>query len=335
MTDDGWGVTEGESDSAQVSEIISAEDLDSTSEEVESTISSSSNSGLHRRSRKLVTMMPIDENSSLFLAATRESDEVQKVSEPKATAHSRMKHTQPASTPSHFQIRKSPLSSDAIFNQASPNSYFFFFWRFLFVLYHLLSHAGLFNLCLVILIAVNSRLIIENLMKYGLLIQAGFWFSSRLTLPVFPISALLVEKLKLYTPISEKKIIMRCLPVQFVATLYLIITTAGILYPGYVIHRVQSAVLSGLILILIVVTGWMKLVSYAHTNADQPATPETAAKVEYPKNINFRNMAYFMMAPTLCYQLSYPRSNTVRKGWVLRQIGKLLVFVGLMGFITE
>jgi diacylglycerol O-acyltransferase-1 len=149
--------------------------------------------------------------------------------------------------------------------------------------------------------------------QYGLLIQTGFWFSSRslkdwpllmcgLTLPVFPVSALLVEKLKLYTPISEK----------FVATLYLIITTAGILYPGYVIHRVQSAVLSGLILILIAVTGWMKLVSYAHTNADvralikagmKPATPETAAKVEYPENINFRNMAYFMMARTLCYQV--------------------------------
>ncbi|CAK9870218.1 unnamed protein product [Sphagnum jensenii] len=188
------GGGEGESDSAQVSEIISAEDLDSTSEEVESTISSSSNSGLHRRSRKLATMMSVDENNSLLSAAARESDEVQKVSKPKATAHSRMKHTQPASTPSHFQIRKSPLSSDAIFNQ---------------------SHAGLFNLCLVILIAVNNRLIIENLMKYGLLIQAGFWFSSRslkdwpllmcgLTLPVFPISALLVEKLKLYTPISEK-----------------------------------------------------------------------------------------------------------------------------------
>ncbi|KAH9558440.1 hypothetical protein CY35_06G008900 [Sphagnum magellanicum] len=89
-------------------------------------------------------MMSVDENSSLLSTAARESDEVQKVSEPKATAHSRMKHTQPASTPSHFQIRKSPLSSDAIFNQ---------------------SHAWLFNLCLVILITVNSRLIIENLMK--------------------------------------------------------------------------------------------------------------------------------------------------------------------------
>ncbi|CAM6068637.1 unnamed protein product [Sphagnum tenellum] len=166
-TDAVIGGGEGDSDSSQVSEIISAEDLDSTSEEVESTISSSSNSGLHRRSRKL------------------------------------------------------------------------------------------FNLCLVILIAVNSRLIIENLMKLKViegLASTDVW----LTLPLFPISALLVEKLKLYTPVSEK----------FVATLYLIITTAGIFYPRYVIHRVQSVVLSGLILILIAVTGWMKLVSYAHTNAD-------------------------------------------------------------------
>ncbi|CAK9197947.1 unnamed protein product [Sphagnum troendelagicum] len=72
----GGGVAEGESDSAQVSEIILAEDLDSTSEEVESTISSSSNSGLHRRSRKLATMMSVDENSSLLSAAARESDKV-------------------------------------------------------------------------------------------------------------------------------------------------------------------------------------------------------------------------------------------------------------------
>ncbi|KAK1404241.1 hypothetical protein POM88_003846 [Heracleum sosnowskyi] len=31
------------------------------------------------------------------------------------------------------------------------------------------SHTGIFNLCIVVLVAVNSRLIIENLMKYGLL----------------------------------------------------------------------------------------------------------------------------------------------------------------------
>ncbi|CAK9231307.1 unnamed protein product [Sphagnum troendelagicum] len=93
---------EGESDSVQVSEIIWAEDLDGTFEEVESSISSNSNSRLHRRSQKLATMMSINENSSLLSAAVRESDEVQKVSELKVTGNSQMKHTQPASTPSHF-----------------------------------------------------------------------------------------------------------------------------------------------------------------------------------------------------------------------------------------
>ncbi|CAH2070411.1 unnamed protein product [Thlaspi arvense] len=48
------------------------------------------------------------------------------------------------SVPAHRWVRESPLGSDAIFKQ---------------------SHAGLFNLCVVFLIAVNSRLIIENLMK--------------------------------------------------------------------------------------------------------------------------------------------------------------------------
>ncbi len=75
----GGGVAKGESDSIQVSEIILAEDLDSTSEEVESTISNNSNSGLHRRSRKLATMMSVDENSSLLSAAVPESDKVQNV----------------------------------------------------------------------------------------------------------------------------------------------------------------------------------------------------------------------------------------------------------------
>lgn len=43
--------------------------------------------------------------------------------------------------------------------------------------------------------------------------------------------------------------------------------------------RVQSAMLSGLTLILIAVTGWMKLVSYAHTNADVRALLKAGEKV--------------------------------------------------------
>ncbi|KAF7806745.1 diacylglycerol acyltransferase [Senna tora] len=228
------------------------------------------------------------------------------------------------SCPAHRRVKESPLSSDKIFQQ---------------------SHAGLLNLCIVVLVAVNSRLIIENLIKYGWLIKYGFWFSSKslrdwplfmccLTLAIFPLVAFMVEKCAQQKQISEPVVI----------SLHIIITTASVLYPVLVILRCDSAFLSGVTLMLFACIVWLKLVSYAHTNSDLRALNELTEKgealpnnldMEYSYDVSFKSLAYFMVAPTLCYQPSYPRTASIRKGWVFRQVVKLIIFTGVMGFIIE
>ncbi len=77
--------------------------------------------------------------------------------------------------------------------------------------------------------------------------------------------------------------------------------------------------------------------SYAHVNWDyrqarrkgvvrpgergSPELPEgflESDPLQYPENITLKNLAYFAVAPTLCYQPAYPRNNRFRLKWLLR-----------------
>jgi len=52
------------------------------------------------------------------------------------------------------------------------------------------------------------------------------------------------------------------------------------------------------------------------------ASPNKKAKrlVQYPDNLNVKDLIYFFFAPTLCYELNFPRNDRIRKIFLLRRL---------------
>ncbi len=162
------------------------------------------------------------------------------------------------STPVHREPKYSPLSSERL-------------------LYS--SHAGLVNLVMIILVVNHCRLILENLLRYGVRVRAGFWVTALglrdapravpmvvcfLALAAFPLAANAIERAA--AAAARRGGGARAERVAGVAAGVNACAALGL--PIAVIHVTQAAPLPGFILLSAALVLWMKLVSYAHANAD-------------------------------------------------------------------
>eukprot|EP00980_Cylindrotheca_fusiformis_P028101 scaffold22580_cov210-Cylindrotheca_fusiformis.AAC.8 len=97
---------------------------------------------------------------------------------------------------------------------------------------------------------------------------------------------------------------------------------------------------------------WMKLLSYAHANQDyrylsrkdKDAFQTNLAiiddldtsdfNIEYPRNISLRNIYYFWLAPTLTYQIAFPKAPRVRPLRVLGLLLRMAIAISLFTFLA-
>jgi len=111
--------------------------------------------------------------------------------------------------------------------------------------------------------------------------------------------------------------------------------------PGYV---------SGSMLLIVSLVTWMKLVSYALVNRDlrgyylegintteeiSPDFLENDVLVSYPNNLTQSNLYYFLCAPTLVYQMNYPRTPKIRWYWLIGKVIQYLFCVCVMVIMVE
>lgn len=52
--------------------------------------------------------------------------------------------------------------------------------------------------------------------------------------------------------------------------------------------------------------------------------------VQYPDNLNLHDLFYFLMAPTLCYELNFPRTTRIRKRFLIKRILEVVVGVNIV-----
>lgn len=213
-----------------------------------------------------------------------------------------------------------------------------------------------------VLVAMNLRLIIENFMKYGVLIcikchdyrkqdiVLGLILSALVPCHLFV--AYLVEvtaaaaakgtvgRQKKTAEEKERDQQVFRSEWHYTAFLHTVNATLCLAVTSYVVYFYIHHPGIGTICQMHAIIVWLKNCSYAFTNRDlrlaylnpsaESGLPDLYASCPYPRNVTLENLAYFWMAPTLVYQPVYPRTKSIRWSFVAKRLAE---FCGLAVFI--
>lgn len=221
------------------------------------------------------------------------------------------------------------------------------------------NYRGVLNWCVVMLVLSNARLFLENLLRYGVLVDPVQVISLFLNDPYsWPAACLVIVSnvfivVALYTERQLSKgsfgelvgFLVHCINFAFMLT-----------FPAAVVLLVPSVTPVGGAFVLGAYTIlFLKLYSYKDVNlwcrelstlkakklARSLSCPSAQIsnggdrKVCYPGNLTIRDMYYFVFAPTLCYELNFPRSPNIRMSFLLRRLFEMLFFIQLLVGLTQ
>ncbi|VDN92247.1 unnamed protein product [Brugia pahangi] len=124
--------------------------------------------------------------------------------------------------------------------------------------------------------------------------------------------------------IMEKLMAWKWLNSQLAFAFYLCLFSLHIFIPAVVTWILQSYPLYSVLSLSTYVILFLKLISYVHTNYWYRCMNTTNRNLKkmlpsYPRNLTLQNLYYFIFAPTLCYELQFPRTNGRRKSFILKR----------------
>lgn len=246
------------------------------------------------------------------------------------------------------------------------------------------NYRGLLNLCFIILVLSNVRVALENVIKYGILVDPIQWVLLVYNMPntrpiflllfgsaLFPLMSFILERFLLVKRLISNTSGAICSTVIIFSLLSL---------PPLILHSGKCNPVGASICCLVYSIVSLKLASYhmvnywcridrsrchrRHNSCDLNRShpilnggrmengsnvpmnhSETESTgngihptplVTYPNNLTIFDLVYFMYAPTLCYELNFPRADRIRKRFLTKRILELIFLVQLdLGLIQQ
>lgn len=63
----------------------------------------------------------------------------------------------------------------------------------------------------------------------------------------------------------------------------------------------------------------------SHSEDSKGTDKDVPELVQYPNNLNYKDLFYFLGAPTLCYELNFPRTTRIRKRFLLKRLMEVII----------
>ncbi|GMI33604.1 hypothetical protein TrCOL_g722 [Triparma columacea] len=218
------------------------------------------------------------------------------------------------------------------------------------------NYRGLLNLAAIILIVSNFRLIYDTMKKHGFLISIPnkdeFMSAPLKDFPAHT-GTLLLNLHILFAYFIEKHLLSAGrIPETLGLVLHHLNASLSLVIPTYIVWVFEPNPSAGGGLLMCSVILWMKLISYFHANSDYRSSgpdktttlnaalvtdvDEEDALLQYPSNLTLQNIYYFWFAPTLTYQIAFPKAkHGVRPLYVAGLVVRMSITAALFVFLVK
>ncbi|KAI6199476.1 O-acyltransferase [Aphelenchoides besseyi] len=262
-------------------------------------------------------------------ARKRRSSHVSNYSSPTATAQHQTPINKQGIAKTDAPDRPVHTAQDSLFSSSSG-------WT---------NYRGFFNLAILLLIVSNGRVALENLIKYGILVAPQEWISWA---PLDPFrwptcTTVLCSNVSILAVLCAEIVLSRgYLSNRFAAGFYVVLITTHFTVPAILILHHDGNPLFAVWGLMVIVIEGLKIISYAHVNywcrlarEEEKSLKKPTTPYSYPNNLTLTNMYYFMFAPTLCYELRFPRTPARRRGFIFKRVIEMITFTFVIVALSE